>query len=295
MKKIIFSILILLGFLHQAFANDYYQLGSEWNKRLVNETELTTGPNALKKAMLGLGRVTGGATAFYIGKINGKHLGISNHHVYPGGCRGEVIPFPFLKKTYLCTNLIGTWIEYDATVFELSVPAEDEPLLARAALTMGFRDEIYPGQKLLTLGFGHHRNPQLLPVVDDSDDCIVLSDRNEFRRVVDPTPNSEPEYNVWSIAYGCESSQGDSGSAVLDRQTGRVVSIVWTTKEPKIERVQDSQFLRSLAKTHGPEVWTEVSYGVALPKLAERIKRDVEDPASGLDQEQRSTLSELIK
>lgn len=275
-----------------ALANDFYQTGSQWDKRLVTAKDLEAGSPTLKKAMRALGRVTGGASAFYIGKWNGHHLGVSNHHVYPGGCRGEQIPFPFLKKSYWCTNLVGTWLEMDMTIFEMDVPAADETLLAGAALKMGFRAEIYPGQKLVNVGFGHHRNPQLLPAADDSEDCMVISGKNDFRRVQVP---DDPEYNIWSVANGCEASPGDSGSAILDRATGEVVLVLWASKPGKIEKIQDSAFLKQLTQTQGPEVWTELNYGAPVPKLLELIRRDVADASSSLTPEARTTLKALIE
>jgi hypothetical protein len=288
-------LLASLLFTTLALAGDYYQLGSAWSKREVTENDLASGSPALKKAMLSLGRVSGGATAFYIGKVNGHHLGVSNHHVYPGGCRGEVLNFPFFKKTYTCTNLVATWIELDTTIFELDVPASDDKELEKAALKFAWHANIYPGQKLLTLGFGHHRNPQLKPVVDESEDCIVISGKNDFRRVLDPVQDPEPEYTVWSIADGCEASQGDSGSAVLDRATGEIVAVLWTTKEPKLERVQDTTFLRNLATTQGPEVWGELSYASPAPKLREFISAAINNPGSELSEEARATLRALIQ
>lgn len=297
MKNAKYFLLTIISSL-SAYAGDWAQIGSTWNKAPLTKARFESSSPAVQQAARALGHISGGASAFYIGKINGKHLGVSNHHVYPGGCRDEMIEFPFMNHTFRCTNLVGTWPTIDTTIFELSVPKVFEDEIAPYALKFAFDKDIYPGQKLINLGYGHHRNELKQPMLDESDDCKVYSAKNDFRFLADPDTDlyssDEPPFTVWSVAHGCESSQGDSGSAILDRESGEVVAILWTMKSNRAERFQDSAYLNSLITSPSEDVWTQMNYGVPVQKVKEIIEADMVSESTTLDAEQKATLSALL-
>lgn len=278
-------------------AGDWAQIGSNWDKAPFTQEKFASASSTTQKAAMALGHISGGATSFYIGKISGKHLAVTNHHVYPFGCRDEMIEFPFMKHTFRCTNLIGTWPQIDTTIFELSVPKPFEDEILPHALKFAFEKDVTPGQKLLTMGFGHNRNGLKQPMLDDSEDCKVYSAKNEFRLLLDPDQNlypGDPDFFAWSLAHACESSQGDSGSAILDRETAEVVAILWTMKSNRAERFQDSSYLNSLITNPNEDVWTQMNYGVPVRKVKEIIAADVMSADSKLDEEQKATLKALL-
>jgi hypothetical protein len=292
MKKLVLLLSVSL-FSVPAVARDYYQAGSQWDKRLFTEADLATASPATVKAAMALGHVRGGATAFYIGKFAGRHLGATNHHVYPFGCQDEPIQFEFLKKTYICARLIGTWADLDLTIFSLRVPPEDEAAIEGHALKFAFKEDVVPGQKLVTIGYGHHRNPNHRPMIDEGPDCMVLSGKNDFRHKAES--GGHGTLRVWSISHGCESSQGDSGSAILDRETGKVVAILWDVTENRPARLQDTAYLESLTRVpNDDDIWNQMNYAGAMPKAYAVIKADVENPASSLNAIQRDTLRALL-
>ncbi|MBI3542577.1 MAG: trypsin-like peptidase domain-containing protein [Deltaproteobacteria bacterium] len=278
-----------------AFAGDYYQIGSTWGKHVLKKEDLATASDSVKKAAFGLGEAARhGGSLFYLGKYQGWHIAATNHHVYPGGCREDSIDFPFLDGASVdCVSLIGTWPEIDLTIVVLDVPKKYDELFTSHALKFDFDSDLVPGQKLVNLGFGQHKNPTYSPVVDESDNCMVISPRNASRQMGDVVPNPDPAFNVWSFAHGCENSQGDSGSAILDRSSGKIVGVVWTTKEPKIERVQDNTYVALLTKQPGnADVWAELSYGVPAFKIKEVLTKASKD--SNLRQFARDVLADIV-
>ena len=59
---------------------------------------------------------------------------------------------------------------------------------------------------------------------------------------------------------------------MVDRTTwGEVVGIIWTSKIPKSDRVQNSDFLKTKDSLDQPteDVWSELSYAVPAAKLGE--------------------------
>jgi hypothetical protein len=252
-----------------------YQLGSEWGKVLVDHTLLAKSNDALKRAAMATASV-GGGTGFYIGKYNGVHVFATNHHVCSMGavCLGNEIVFTVLQKKYDLDKWVGTFKDIDLTLMTFKVPAEDEALLASIAIPFSFRKDVYPGQKLLTIGYGIAGNPTQYPrslMVNQDADCVVMSKTGEYRALKDPDlVNPMPDL-VWSFSSGCDVSHGDSGSAMIDRTTGEAVGILWTGTTPKDPKVQDSRFLKNLLKTPTEDTWTQLTYAVPAAKMADSI------------------------
>ena len=103
------------------------------------------------------------------------------------------------------------------------------------------------------------------------DDCKVFSGENEFRFMADPDDLNTGSYKAWSFANGCDISHGDSGSAMIDRESGDVVGIIWTGKIPKSNRVQNSQYLEQLISNPNEEIWKELSYAVPAQKIGQYL------------------------
>jgi hypothetical protein len=124
----------------------------------------------------------------------------------------------------------------------------------------------------LTAGFGIAENSARNMVVDMGSDCMVVSGRGEFKKMGDPDHLNPGDYEAWSFAVGCDASHGDSGSAMVDRNTGRVLGIIWTGKIPKSEKAQSSAYIRGLVGSNSPEVWQELTYAVPAAKMGEVLR-----------------------
>jgi hypothetical protein len=100
-------------------------------------------------------------------------------------------------------------------------------------------------------------------------------EEGEYRQMADPDRWNPGSYRAWSFAMGCDASHGDSGSAIVDRESGRVMGIIWTGRIPKNPAVQSSQTLTQLFRSGDEMIWQELSYAVPAPKIKETLERVV--------------------
>jgi hypothetical protein len=254
--------------------DERYRIGDEWGKKPVTAEQLRSASPAFRRAAMATAKLTGG-TSFYLGHFAGHHVLATNHHVCPQAwqCVGRSAKFPFLgDRSFKVVKFFGTWSDIDLTLVAIEVADWDQNAkkeLAAVAANFDFRAELYPGQALLTIGFGSGDNPRGVMVGNQDSDCKVFSGRGEYRFMGDPDAFNPGPYKAWSFANGCDVSHGDSGSAMVDRETGRIVGIIWTGKIPKSEQVQSSAWLDQLLSRGGDEIWTELSYAVPAQKIGE--------------------------
>lgn len=263
-----------IGLLTESVAGtDDYRLGDEWGKRPVTASTLETASAAFKRGALATAK-TGGATGFYLGKFAGRHIMATNHHVYEGAnqCLGRRISFPLLNVSVTCAEFLGSWPEIDLALFVAEVNPADEAKLAAVAANFQFDQDIKAGEKLLTIGFGVAGNWGGQLMANQDNDCYVFSKDGEYRQMADPDRWNPGTYRAWSFAVGCDVSHGDSGSAMLDRETGKVVGIIWTGRIPKSANVQRSDYLAKLFQSGGEEIWEELSYAVPAKKMGEYLR-----------------------
>ena len=253
-------------------ATDRYQVGSEWGKKFVKSDVLDQESPAFARAARATAQY-GGGTAFYLGKFNGHHLAGTNHHVQPNlKCQGP-LAFTAISVTATCKKILGTLPEVDFALIELTLTASQEQKLAPVARNFAFDRPIIQGMPLITIGFGVADNPSRRMVGNQDSDCKVFSADNEFRKMADPDELNPGSYQAWSFANGCDVSHGDSGSAMVDRDSGDVVGIIWTGRIPKTPDIQDSKVLDDLLLTQSPRIWKELSYAVPAAKIREVLRR----------------------
>ncbi len=311
MGKIIFAFVLLFtttvaharipdadAFMKFGFAanrDNPYQIGSEFGKHPVTNRDLENATPAFRRDALATARV-GGGTTFYLGKFNGKHVMATNHHVLEDGsdCLGNRVSFPLLNVHATCKDFFGSWPEIDLALYVIDVPAQDEAKLAAVAGNFAFHKEIRQGENLLTIGFGISQNPTGELMGNQDSDCKVFSNTGDYHLMGDPDSFNPADYKAWSFANGCDVSHGDSGSAMVDRETGEVVGIIWTGKIPKDAKVQDSKYLENMLATNSGEIWTELSYAVPAAKIGEFLDKLVRD-GNSLTREARETIMAVLQ
>jgi hypothetical protein len=272
------------GVLREGRFDDSYRIGDEWGKRPVTQQDQERSPQLARIAQA-TARV-GGATGFYLGKFAGHHVVATNHHVCPrsSSCLNSTIRFPLLNMSFRVTKLFGTWTDIDLALLSINVPdARQESRLADVAGSFAFDLPLAPGQELITVGFGAGNNPGRALVANQDSDCKVFSQTGDFRFMADPDEVNPGPYRAWSFANGCDVSHGDSGSAMVDRASGRVIGIIWTGKVPKNERVQRSSYLEEILGMSDGDVWTELSYAVPASKIGDYLERFAADPSYPAD------------
>jgi S1-C subfamily serine protease len=273
---------------------DDYRLGDEWGKKLVTTQDLDSSP-IFKRAALATAKV-GGATGFYLGFFNNQHIVATNHHVCPSPsrCENSTVTFPLLNFGVRVKKMIGTWTDVDLSLLIVEAPqGANEDRLKAVAGNFAFNKKFFAGQKLLTIGFGIANNSNNRMMANQDSDCVVFSNDNEFRFMADPDDFNPGPYKAWSFANGCDVSHGDSGSAMVDRETGAVVGIIWTGKIPKADIVQSSKYLKELLAKQGSQIWTELSYAVPAPKIAEFLSNLL--VSGNLPSDHKAILTEILK
>lgn len=255
-----------------------YQIGPTWGKTVVTKESLLTETPAFQRAAKATARVRigfGGATAFLIGEKNGETVLATNHHVIEDqeGCNGASISFEMLDiKGLKCDKVLTSNTDLDLTIFTVSgLTAEQKATLAPVAKS--FKNaESTKGMKLLTIGYGVAGNNGQRNLMSGQDnDCKTFSPDGEVRFMADPDEFNPGPYKTWMFATGCDVSHGDSGSALVDRETGDVVGILSTGKIPKNKVVREESFLTRIFNESSEDVWKELTYAVPASKIIEIV------------------------
>jgi hypothetical protein len=263
-----------------------YRIGDEWGKKSVNPKDLRKSSPQFVRAASATAFIPVGGTGFYLGKFDGVHVLATNHHVCPTerDCVNSKADFRVIKKSFKMTKLFISLPDVDLALLAIDVPAKDEAVMKRIAQNFSFRKEIQKGQGLMTIGYGTGENPYNEMMANQDSDCKVFSDTKDYRHLADPDEINPGDYKAWSFAHGCDISHGDSGSAMVDRETGEVMGIVWTGKIPKSRSVQSSVNLEKMFTTSSPLIWKELSYAVPASKIGDYLSkltrsREIEDDA----------------
>ena len=111
--------------------------------------------------------------------------------------------------------------------------------------------------------------------------------------MADPDELNPGSYKAWSFSHTCDISHGDSGSAMVDRNTGKPVGIVWTGRVPKNARGQNSAYLAEVLATDHAAVWAEMNYGVPATPMREHIATVIADASTPAAT--REVLSAVIR
>lgn len=269
-----------------------YQLGDEWGKTPATE-EVLQKSAALRRAAMATARV-GGATGFVLGEFDGQIVIATNHHVCPAYyyCDRNATHLPLLDLRLSYSDFIGSWPEIDLALYTVSASGEARNELLAVAQNFDFDSPIQTGQALVTSGFGIAGNSGRQMMINFDSDCRVLSGMNEFRLISDPDQKNPASYKAWSFANGCDVSHGDSGSAMVDAQTGSPIGIIWTGKIPKNRAAQSSAQIKTWEANQSPQVWTEVSYAVPAAKIREFLLSQLQK--NKIEPEHRAMVNAII-
>ena len=269
-----------------------YQIGDSWGKKPVSESDLPSRSPAYIRAALATASFNS-ATAFYLGRFGQWHVMATNHHVLErsSDCESRRAHFVLLKKRFSCSSMIGSWPEIDLALFTISVSEADSKLLQSVGRNFDFKTTLMEDTALITAGFGIAGNLSRDLMVNDNDDCRVMSNNDEFRLMADPDEYNPASYKAWSFATGCSVSHGDSGSAMVSKQTGAVVGLLWTGAIPKEARIQNSSYLRLMQKEDSDEVWSLLTYAVPAAKISEKLTDELQ---SGRLKNENEKIVQLI-
>jgi hypothetical protein len=274
--------------------SDTYRIGDEWGKKVVTNEDLNSNIH-FKRMALATAKV-GGGTGFYLGKFNGKHIMATNHHVCEtsSDCLYTQVVFTALTQKFEIVEFFGSWPEIDLALFVINIETQQqETALLNVASNFAFNEDVVHGQQLVTIGYGTGSNPARRLVANQDSDCVTFSKTGEYRLMADPDDLNPGPYKAWSFANGCDVSHGDSGSAMMDKKSGKVIGIIWTGRIPKNPIVQSSSFLNGLLLNPTETIWKELSYGVPAIKMKEFLSNEIK--AGKFSENNSKVLTNLLK
>lgn len=254
-----------------------YQIGPTWDKSEVTRDLLTVSNSALVRTAQATAKLTvmfSTSTGFVVGHQDDQVMLATNHHVIQSQkfCDETKVAFDVLNiKRLHCDKVILTDTELDLTLFTIKgLSEQDHKKLLAVALPLSKQDP-QKGQNLITIGYGFAANKESRLMVDQGPDCKTYSSDNEIRFMSDPDVLNPGPNKTWVFAVGCDVSHGDSGSAVVDTKTGKVVGLISTGKIPKTADVRSSDFLRKIFTDDLEAVWSELTYVVPFSKIVQKV------------------------
>lgn len=282
---------------------DEFQIGAQWSARPLNKKIVLEENNfVVAKLASNTVMVTTAAnikgTGFYLGFHNGQHLVATNAHVLTNilGCNisSVTLYFSVFNMAYSCKQIISTWHDIDLTIMALETNSVSDAFLNQLnPLNFAFNKDITRDKLLLTAGFGVYKNPRGELTLKADEDCRVLSETNSFNRL--KNPNQRIIKKVPSFALGCDISSGDSGSPVIDRVTGDVLGIVWSTHTPKPYKIRTHSYMQELRAQANPDVWKDLAYAVPSSEIRARLLRWTETvKVSRAARDDRRTILSLL-
>lgn len=292
MKQLLFIITLLSS--TYVSASSYLQVGDDYSKESYSDVYKSTDNDNIKKLIentvlinttTAKGR-TGRGSGFYLGVHRGQDLFLTNNHVLTkkeceSSSNGATISF--LKKglkvgKVKCSKVLASYgekQESDMTLF--TVQRDSLRGMLGTGLEIDFHFSPVAGTLLVQNGFGikgrvRSRSAERMltrysaNVAMDSD-CLIVSPDNKL-------DYSSQHHVKNSFATGCDTARGDSGSAVIDRQTGRVVGLIWAQGS---SNVKSSKKLRDeLIGTNHERVWDSMSYAISLSAEYEKLSAFIE-------------------
>ena len=250
-------------------------------KRLIENTVLINTP---QKGDLARG------TGLYLGKHNSKHLFMTNEHVLSKRFDCEKVQITFLKKGLQqgyanCEEILvayGKNIKMDMTLFTIS--DDDAERMLGQGLELDPFSNLTSGTKLVHNGFGVKRpasgsrardlQKKYNPKVGKDDDCVIVSPNGTLKTISTKGGNVANTFTI-----GCDISSGDSGSALLDRETGKVIGLIWGAGESldDDDLISSQELHQKIVGSNDERVWKNMGFAISIPKIYSFIKYFVEE------------------
>lgn len=262
------------------FNSEPFQIGPTWGAEKVT-SNLLQNENSynITKAALNtvyIRSLFAKGTGFFLGEHNGDMLVATNAHVLKNipSCTVSpvIVGFKTMNLTYTCSKVIGIWRSIDFAIISLNTtPSSKRRLQAMDTLEFDFKADITKNNMLFSTGYGDKNSTGAFLTLKRDEDCRVYSETEEFLRL--GNPNEKDAREVPSFAMGCDISPGDSGSPVMDRRTGKVIGIAWSTYTPKPVTLRSSAYMERLRSEASDDVWKYLAYAVPASEIRQELIR----------------------
>ncbi|EPZ51988.1 trypsin-like peptidase domain protein [Bacteriovorax sp. BAL6_X] len=256
-----------------------YVVGDEWNRTHIGEDD-TPDVEELKSSILitGLGIVNTAkkltlknvGTAFYLGKFEGEHLVATAAHVIDRENFNDML-FHFItgpKFSLKAKKLIFFSDDIDFAIVSIDIEDKESVLMETvSAVKLNFDKVAEEGTLLTTIGFGFFDNERLgVARYENSNDCQIIFGDDKVKKLD----------KVFSIATGCDASGGDSGSPIVDRNTGELIGVMTRIRTEKIGLT--SKQLIEEKEENISSIWNDASFATSM----KYIKRELEKEENSL-------------
>ncbi|POB15165.1 serine protease [Halobacteriovorax sp. DA5] len=251
-----------------------YIIGDEWNRTHISEND-SPDVEALKSSILitGLGVVNTAnkltlknvGTAFYLGQFAGEHLVATAAHVIDRENFKDML-FHFIagpKFSLKAKELVFYSDDLDFSIVSIDMEDKESILMETVtAVKLNFDKVAVEGTPLTTVGFGFFDNEKLgLARYENSHDCQIIFGDDRVRKLD----------KVYSIATGCDSSGGDSGSPLVDRETGELVGIITRIQTEKIGLT--SKQLIEEKEANISSIWNDGSFATSIKYIKAELEK----------------------
>lgn len=249
-----------------------YYIGKSWSKRPFPQKQSNT--NLLKELKDNIIAVTDGmnkATASYMGRTaSGLHLVLTNMHVIDdfNACQGVMKNAPFhfeqpMGASYYCERELMRFPEVDLSIISLAALPSDPILNQKKGLSLAQNFTFIDSQRFLTAGFGIYKNEGRKLVIDDSDECRLISEPGNFHQMNGDSGKAK----IWSMAVACDISIGDSGSPLIDKESGKIVGLMWSGVYPKFKDRSSFESIEKIIDSSPELVWKSYNYAVPVTEI----------------------------
>ena len=266
-----------------------FQIGASWDaQNLTTQNVIDTNNFVISQGASStvlIRTLFAKGTGVFLGQFNDRYLVATNAHVLKNiptcAVTPVVVQFKLANLAYTCSKVIGIWPDVDFALITLRTRNGSHAFLDQLnPPKMAFKRPLLKNTMLYSFGHGAFQNSDNNLTLKAGDDCRIYSGDNTLRRLQDP--NQEGAKKVPSFAVGCDISPGDSGSPLIDRNSGEIYGLVWSTQTPKPLTVRSSAYMQRLRAENSDEVWSNLAYGVPatairdeLLRWADRVKRSL--------------------
>lgn len=211
--------------------------------------------------------------AIYLGEFNNQKLFLSNKHIINqdfDDCDSMLSLVDVHNTVFLgCSSFIHSFKSLDLSIITMDFVL-DEPETTFDFQAVEFAFEPFVAHENLVLRT-IDSNLQAL-AADQSIDCSNLDIEAKF--IEDPHPESEFEtISTWSLPVGCDAQGGDSGAPLYQRDSDKILGILWGGKFNK--KYVSSETLKQQIHQKSPKLWTDYNFFIPAVHLKSELKSEL--------------------
>lgn len=269
--KILYTIIFI--FSYQSFSKVHkYRGGDKYSKTKVKRSLFLKSSPIVKDIIQRTGKVVVGrkhiGTAFLYKEREDDYVFLTNYHVMKSRnqCRDSkiLIKTPeFGSKILICSGIIKVGkISKNTDYMYFSVSKNRDNLFLSKLKPLKLIDQDpLPGDKLIVAGFGAGKVSSSvydLKITMDNDCVYFVGNRTIVM-------NGKDVEDV--MFHGCDTASGDSGSAIINRDTGELVGLLFGSASQKKQKPLSSEEIEMNLGTPYRKFMTNGSFAIDIREI----------------------------